>query len=107
MEARRLRRQQRLLWAEVAAAQPELQVVVAPTLLRVIAQQAAQHLDHRQRQARLTDQRRVGALADLRLDQLVLAQPWYRVATAEQHQDTHAEGVVVVDRKSDVWGKGV
>src|SRR3546814_10402753 len=60
IEARRLRRQQRLFWAEVAAAQPELQVVVAPTLLRVIAQQAAQHLDHRQRQARLTDQRRDG-----------------------------------------------
>src|SRR3546814_14733268 len=36
--------------------------------------------------------------SDLRLDQLVLAQPWYRVATAEQHQDQHAEGVVVVLR---------
>src|SRR3546814_3265840 len=60
-----------------------------PALVGVVAQQSAQHLDHRQRQPRPAHQRGVGTLGDIRLDQLVLAHLRHRIAAAEQHQDQH------------------
>src|SRR3546814_20984705 len=59
-QPRRLGRQQGLLGAEVAAAQPKLQVVMAPALVGVVAQQSAQHLR--------SEERRVGKSVPVRVD---------------------------------------